>query len=163
MARNTLDDDRVIIERHNGGSSMSALLAGIAIGAGLALLFAPHSGEETRQLIRRKARRARRLAGDYAGDVRERAYVIRDRASDLVSETRERGREMIDDARERIEDRVDETRRSLREKKSELRRAVDEGRSVAREARKEFERRLADTSRPERDDPTTAGPDANGG
>jgi gas vesicle protein len=139
MARTHLDDDRVIIERHSG-STMGALLAGIAIGAGIALLFAPQSGADTRQLVRRRAKRARRLAADYATD-------MRDRASDLVADTRERGRDLVDGARERIEDTIDDTRRTLRDKRRELSRAVEEGRVAARDAKSELERRLADAQR----------------
>ncbi len=139
MARTDTDDDRVIIERHSG-STVGALLAGMAIGAGLALLFAPQSGTETRQLIRRRAKRARRVAADYATD-------LRDRASDMVAETRERGRDLVDGARERLEDTVDETRRTLRDKRRELSRAVEEGRAAARDAKSELERRLADAQR----------------
>lgn len=146
MARNTTDDDRVIIERHSG-SSMGALLAGIAIGAGLAILFAPQSGLETRQALRRKARRARRIAGDYAGDLRERASGLRDRAEELADETMARGRELVDGARETIEEKLDETRRVVRDKRRGLARAVDEGREAARDARHELERRLADAQR----------------
>jgi gas vesicle protein len=152
MSRTNLDDDRVIIERRSG-SSMSALLAGIAIGAGLALLFAPQSGEETRQLMRRKARRARRLAGDYTNDLKDRAYDIRERATRVVGETRERGRDLVEGAREKIEDTLDDTRRAIRDKRRELGRAVDEGRAAARDARHDLERRLADAQRTASDGP----------
>ncbi len=146
MARNSYDDDRVIIERRSG-STLGPLLAGIAIGAGLAILFAPQSGEETRQAIRRKARRARKVAGGYAEDLRDRASGMRDRASDLIDETRVRGREMVDGARDKVEEKVEETRRAIRDKRRELARAVDDGREAARDARNELERRLADAQR----------------
>ncbi|MGB8592221.1 MAG: YtxH domain-containing protein, partial [Candidatus Acidiferrales bacterium] len=35
----------------NNGRMITALLAGVAIGAGIALLFAPQSGRETREWI----------------------------------------------------------------------------------------------------------------
>lgn len=151
MARTEMDDDRVIIERRSGGSTMTALLAGMAIGAGLALLFAPASGEETRQLIRRKARRARRLAGDYGRDLRDRAEDLRDRASVLVDDTRARGRDLVDGAREKFEDTISESRRAIRDKRRELSRAVEEGRVAARDARHELEQRLADAQRKSHD------------
>lgn len=146
MARAEMDDDRVIIERRSD-STMGALLAGIAIGAGLALLFAPASGEETRQAIRRRAKRARRLAAGYATDLRDRAGDLKARASDVVADAKDRGRELVEDARERVEDTLDGTRRSLRDKRRELSRAVEEGRAAARDARSELERRLADAQR----------------
>lgn len=152
MSRKEYEDDRVIIERRSG-SSVSALLAGIAIGAGLALLFAPQSGEETRQVLRRKARRARRLASHYTEDMKERAYDIRDTAGKLVGRTRERGRELVEDVREKVEDTIDDTRRTIREKRRDLGRAVEEGRAAARDARHDLERRLADAQRTASDGP----------
>lgn len=152
MSRKEYEDDRVIIERRSG-SSMSALLAGIAIGAGLALLFAPQSGEETRQVLRRKARRARRLASNYTEDMKERAYDIRDTAGKLVGRTRERGRELVEDVREKVEDTMDDARRTIRDKRRDLGRAVEEGRTAARDARHDLERRLADAQRTASDGP----------
>jgi gas vesicle protein len=51
----------------NGGirTFAAGLLIGALVGAGIALLVAPSSGEETRRLIRRRARR-------LAVDARER-------------------------------------------------------------------------------------------
>lgn len=160
MARKELEDDRVIIERHSG-STIGALLTGIAIGAGLALIFAPQSGEETRQVLRRKARRARRLASNYSDDLKDRAYEIRERAGRLVGETRERGRDIVEGAREKIEDSIDDTRRTIRDKRRDLGRAVEEGRAAARDARHDLERRLADAQRATSDGPAPERDDAN--
>ena len=117
MTRNDYDDDegRVIVERRgSSGTTMGALLAGIAIGAGLALLFAPQSGEATRTLLQRKGRRARRLARNYADELKE-------RAEDVAKSARERSREFVDEARGAIEDRVDETRRAINTKRRAFR------------------------------------------
>ena len=59
MANYEFDDDEpfVVIEKQTG--SAGAFLLGAAIGAGIALLFAPRSGIETREEIRRSARRVR--------------------------------------------------------------------------------------------------------
>ena len=49
------DDERVVIvEREGNGSGLGALLLGLAIGAGAALLLAPESGEAMRARIRRE-------------------------------------------------------------------------------------------------------------
>lgn len=42
---------------NNSGSTMLALLTGAAIGAGIGLLYAPESGEETRRKLGENARR----------------------------------------------------------------------------------------------------------
>src|SRR5918992_1556360 len=58
------DEPFVVIEKRTG--SASSFLWGLAIGAGVALLLAPRSGDETRREIRRGARRARAAAHDAA-------------------------------------------------------------------------------------------------
>ena len=65
------DDDReVIFVERDEGSGLRWLLVGAAIGAGLALLFAPRSGKEMRGEIRGGVRRLRRLANDAIDEVR---------------------------------------------------------------------------------------------
>src|SRR5690242_8819304 len=63
------DDDEpyVVIEKQSG--TLNSFFVGLAIGAGLALLFAPQSGEQTRRGLQRRARRARRAARRVANDV----------------------------------------------------------------------------------------------
>jgi gas vesicle protein len=79
------------MDRERGDSGLRTFAAGLAIGAlvgaGIALLLAPTSGEETRRLI---ARRARRLAED----ARERY----DDARHELHRARERRRREHDDA-----------------------------------------------------------------
>jgi hypothetical protein len=48
----------------------AGIAIGAMIGAGAALLFAPHSGEETRELIGERARDVRGRIGDRFDDVR---------------------------------------------------------------------------------------------
>ena len=57
------DEPYIVIEKHSGDTG--SLLLGVLIGAGIALLFAPGSGRETRQAISRRAR----SAGDAVKEV----------------------------------------------------------------------------------------------
>jgi gas vesicle protein len=50
-------------------------LAAGAIGAGIALLFAPQSGQRTRRLIRRKAERCIQDAGDEVAEKTRGLYI----------------------------------------------------------------------------------------
>jgi len=52
----------------------TCLVAG-TIGAGVALLFAPHSGQRTRRLIRRKAEKYIQDAGDDVVEKTEELYL----------------------------------------------------------------------------------------
>jgi hypothetical protein len=61
----------VVIERRGGGGGIAMFLLGLAVGAGIALLYAPQAGDETRALLRRKARRMKRTVRDAAEDARD--------------------------------------------------------------------------------------------
>ncbi|MEP7325634.1 MAG: YtxH domain-containing protein [Gemmatimonadota bacterium] len=66
------DDEQVIYVEREGGSSIKALLLGAMIGAGVALLFAPQSGEETRRGIKRRLRKVRALAEEKVDELSQR-------------------------------------------------------------------------------------------
>jgi len=117
----------VVIERHDGGSGIGTFIVGAAVGAGLALLFAPRSGEETRADIRRRARKARDAAQRVATGVTE-----------SVTDT-------FHDARRRVEEQIDSAREAIETKKEQMRRAVDAGRAAAADARVDLEQRLTET------------------
>ena len=53
------------------GSVLMAFAIGAAVGAAVALLFAPASGRETRELVNRRAREARERAAEAARQGRE--------------------------------------------------------------------------------------------
>lgn len=63
-------------------SFVSGLLLGALIGAGLVLLFAPQSGEETRRIIRRKAKKLAAGAQDRYDDLKDRVRRARRREKD---------------------------------------------------------------------------------
>jgi hypothetical protein len=52
------------------GAAAAGLVFGLALGAGIALLFAPRAGDETRELLGDRARMMRGLAGDRLDDLR---------------------------------------------------------------------------------------------
>ena len=67
-------------------------IVGAAIGLALGFLYAPHTGEETRALIREKAERTKEKAEDIIEEARERAKRIIADARGQAAEIRE-GRE----------------------------------------------------------------------
>jgi gas vesicle protein len=84
--------------REDSGVSVIWFLAGMTIGAGAALLFAPQSGRATRRMIRRQAQHGRELLTekgrgvvDYSRSLYERGKEIVDEASGLV----EKGRDLV--------------------------------------------------------------------
>jgi gas vesicle protein len=79
------------------GSVMLAFVVGALTGAAVALLFAPASGEETRDYLGQKAREGREKAREALDQGRE----FYQRHRDSVSTAIERGREAFQQARER--------------------------------------------------------------
>ena len=72
MSMHDWDDDEgpyVVIERSEPG--VGSFVMGLAIGAGIALLFAPRTGEETRRDLQRRARRVGDQAQDFVSEVSE--------------------------------------------------------------------------------------------
>ena len=121
------DDDEpyVIIERSEPGAG--TFVTGLLIGAGIALLFAPRTGEETRRQLQQRARR------------------MTDQAQDLVSDVRESVTQTIQSAKESVEERIDSTRQAVDFKRRQVSQAVDAGRAAAQQARVELEQRIAET------------------
>jgi gas vesicle protein len=61
----------VYVEREGGDSSVKSLLWGMAIGAGLALLYAPRSGEETRRALQRNLWKLRAMTEEKLDELVE--------------------------------------------------------------------------------------------
>jgi gas vesicle protein len=74
-------------------SVLSAFVLGSLIGAGVALLMAPQSGEETRRQLR------------------DRGVEMRDRAEDTMEETRHRAEKTLDQVADRAKQQTEEMRR----------------------------------------------------
>jgi len=102
----------IVVEREGGGG-LGSFILGALIGAGLALLFAPQSGEETQE------------------EIKTRALKLRDSAKEHVREAQENMEGRLTTAREHVQSRVE----SVRE-------AVDSGRQAALDARGELEKKL---------------------
>lgn len=126
-------DDRPVVVVEKGGG-LGSFFTGLLLGAGVALILAPRSGEETRALIADRARRMRDAAEEGLDDLQD---VIEDGY----------GR-----AKANVEERLDTARRSIDQKRRGARAAVDAGRSAVRSAREELERRLAESRTGEADD-----------
>lgn len=102
----------IVIDRGSGGG-LGSFVLGALVGAGVALLFAPKSGEETQ------------------AELRERANQLRDAAEERVR-----------DAQRRLEGRMDQARDGIHSRIDEVKGAVDAGRQAATDARDRLEHRL---------------------
>ena len=73
----------------NGGSKLSFFLVGLGLGSLLGLLFAPKSGEETRDYLSTKADEGRDFAQKKARELRERAEDLLQRSKEVVGRQKE--------------------------------------------------------------------------
>lgn len=79
------------------GSILLAFILGAVSGAAVALLYAPQSGTDTREMLGEKAREGRERAAQAAAKGRE----ILDQGRDTLSSAIERGRDAYQQARAR--------------------------------------------------------------
>ena len=96
------------------GTFFAGLVVGGLVGAAVALLLAPQSGEETREMIQAKGIELRDRAVEYGQDARSRATAALDDA-----------RARADQALEEVRYRTDELARLTREKVSGAKPASD--------------------------------------
>ena len=113
------------MEEERSGVNMSQQLFMIAlgglVGAALALLYAPSSGENTRQYLRMGTERARRRAYDISGRIKENIE------------------QLIDDIKETTDEIIEEGVELTREKKAELLAAIEAGKKTIEEEKKKLE------------------------
>ena len=104
-----MEPDRADHNDAERGAGLSGFVAGLVIGslagAMLAMILAPQSGEDTRDLLIAKARKASERARDTAGD-----------ASDLLA----RGRQIVAEAKARIDSAVAEGKDAASRQRSTL-------------------------------------------
>jgi gas vesicle protein len=120
-----LREPYVIVEKQ--GPGVGSFLIGLALGAGVALLLAPKSGEETRREIARRARRAQEAAQGFVEDV---SGTVADKFQEV---------------RSTVEERIEATLVAVDDKKRRVSNAYHAGRAAAREARGELEQRIAES------------------
>ena len=110
--RNQDDLPYIIVERDSGGG-FGAFCLGAIVGAGLALLFAPQTGEETQE------------------EIRERAKKLRIAAEERVRE-----------AQLHLEDRMEAVREGVQSQVGLVKDAVESGRQAAEAARSDLGAKL---------------------
>ena len=77
------------MSEENDGSKVGFFLAGLGIGAVIALLFAPRSGKETREMIVEKAEEGREFVKTKTEEIRKQAEDAVEKGKDLVNKQKE--------------------------------------------------------------------------
>ncbi len=111
-------------ERDSGLEFFAGFVVGGLVGAAVALILAPQSGEETRSQIKEKSIELKDRAGELTVEARQRAEELsaeaRKKAEELSAETRKRVEEIVADAKVRVEEAIEEGRKVATQKKEEF-------------------------------------------
>ena len=105
----------------NGSRSSLTFLAGSLVGAGIAMLYAPMSGEETRQYLTLQTERGKRKALNVTGDLKE--SIAR----------------LMNEIKGTADNIIAEGVKITKEKKTELLAAIEAGKKAMEEEKKRLE------------------------
>ena len=111
------------------GAFLSGFVIGGLVGAAVALLFAPQSGEETRTLLKEKSIELK----DRAVESYEEAYA---RAEKAAAEAKARADELARLARERADELKKQGQVVLEEQKAKIEGAIEAGKKATKRTRK---------------------------
>lgn len=84
----------------NVGSKVTYFLVGLGVGALVGVLFAPKSGEETREYLSKRADEGRDFAQRKARELRERADDLIERGKEVANQKRDTISAAVEGARE---------------------------------------------------------------
>ena len=84
----------------NVGSKVTYFLVGLGVGALVGILFAPKSGEDTREYLAKKADEGRDFAQKKAKELRERADDLIERSKDAANRGKDSISAAVEGARE---------------------------------------------------------------
>ena len=91
----------------DNGARLIWFVAGAAVGAAIALLYAPATGTETRRLIAEKTDQGRHALAGQGRDLFERGKEMFDRGKKLADEAAdmfERGRKLVEGVGRKVEE-----------------------------------------------------------
>ncbi len=83
-------------------TKVSYFVAGLGIGAAIALLFAPQSGEETRKQIAEKAQEGTDYVAAKGRDLRKQAEDLVDQGKDMVSKQKARLADVLESGKQTV-------------------------------------------------------------
>lgn len=105
------------MSENNGSTNILFFLAGAAVGAAVALLYAPQSGRKTREYISNKAEEGKDYLVDRSKELRNQAGEYVEKGKDLVSEQLERGKELVAKQKEQLSAALEAVKDGYREAK----------------------------------------------
>ena len=84
----------------NVTTKVTYFVAGVGIGAAIALLFAPQSGEKTRKQIAEKAQEGKEYVASKGREIRKQAEDLVDQGKDLVNKQKARLADVLESGKQ---------------------------------------------------------------
>ena len=104
-----------VSKESDSSKAIVALLAGLAVGAVLGVLFAPESGEETRSLIKEKANALTDKAKDKYQSVKDQVLTGKDELVDLKDRVVDQVKSNVDSIKDKIKGVSDDANDAVQE------------------------------------------------
>jgi gas vesicle protein len=104
----------------NAGSTLLAFFIGGLVGAGVALLLAPKSGTETRQIIKEFAGDAREKAEGYFEKARGNATTVVDKVVESATSLVDKGKELLEEKKTILTTAVEAGKEAYEKEKEKL-------------------------------------------
>jgi len=119
----------------NSGMAVLSFLAGSVVGAAIALLTAPKSGRETREIL-----------ADYGSEIKDKVGHFPENLQEYSDSTIDRGRELIERGKELISrgtELATEGKDYLDEKKRGLSEAIEAGKEAMRQEKESLAKKFS--------------------
>jgi gas vesicle protein len=121
-------------------STLIALLTGMAIGGAVALLLAPHSGKQTRELLKKRwedteenLTEIAQKAKQHWRDGLQQGQLMMEKGHQLYEHSRQKMQEALDQGHEVMDQGIEE----FEKRKQQIAAAIESGRKAMESARKE--------------------------
>ncbi len=105
---------------YRGWEFLTGMLVGTGVGAAAALLLAPQSGQETREVIRERGFEVKSRVEDVGEEGRKRAEDLGDQARNRAGKAQARGRHVIEEQGTRLHEAIDQGKEAYEKKRDEL-------------------------------------------
>ncbi|HEX3880014.1 MAG TPA: YtxH domain-containing protein [Bryobacteraceae bacterium] len=103
------------VEDHMDKNGLSSFLMGLGVGVAIGMLFAPKSGQETRELIKNKAGEGADFVKSKSGDIKQSASEWVDKGKQSASEWVDKGKEAVRSQKENLSDAVEAGKQAYRD------------------------------------------------
>ncbi len=101
----------------NVGEKVFYFVMGGIVGATVALLFAPKSGVETRELIAKKAKETKDTSSEKIKELQEKLKEAKEKISEQATELSKRGKELLDKKKEVLSSAIEAGKKAYKSEK----------------------------------------------